>query len=102
MVLASLPGDSGITLPKTNVLLERNHSHGNSTSSSGSINVFAKLLDAVSASIKSKSKRHAILKYGKVDHEIRSIGDLLSATSVSAIPQVRDHINAGVFGKSPL
>lgn len=39
VVLAVLPGDSGIVLPKPNVFIERNHSHENSASSSGSISV---------------------------------------------------------------
>ncbi|RFU31061.1 hypothetical protein B7463_g5279, partial [Scytalidium lignicola] len=105
IVLASLPGNSGITLPRTSILLEQNHIHNSSASSNGSVNIFTKLLDAASASIKSEAKRHSILKYGKVDHEIRSFAEPLSAATVSAITaiqEVRDHINSGVFGKSPV
>ncbi|KAH8811299.1 hypothetical protein F5884DRAFT_749691 [Xylogone sp. PMI_703] len=82
-----LPPD--FTFNSEPVLLERNHHHESSASSS----------------IKSDAKRHSTLKYGKVDHEIPAFAEPLSATTVSAITaihEVRDHINPGIFGKSPV
>ncbi|KAH8749180.1 hypothetical protein F5882DRAFT_432929 [Hyaloscypha sp. PMI_1271] len=85
LVLASLPGDSGITLPKEM-----------------SLNIWTKFLEVATASAKTEAGRKNFESYGIVDHEIRSFVDPFTrstATAITTLPDVKSHINTGTFGK---
>ncbi|KAJ5532849.1 hypothetical protein N7494_009401 [Penicillium frequentans] len=105
LVLASLPGDTGIILPKETTLVEPNHSHEKSISRSHSLNIWANFLEVTSATVKIDTGRQNVESYGTVDHEIRFFADPLTpsvASAITALPDVKKHINSGVFGRRPV
>jgi hypothetical protein len=102
LVLVSLPGDSGITLPKESTIIEPNHSHEKSVSRSVSLSIWTKFLEVATASAKTEAGRKNFESYGIVDHEIRSFVDPFTrstATAITTLPDVKKHIDTGIFGK---
>jgi hypothetical protein len=102
LVLASLPANSSITLPKESTVVEPNHSHKNSASPSASVNIWAKFLDVATASAKTEAGGINFESYGIADHEIRSFANPFTrstATAITTLPDVKKHIDTGIFGK---
>lgn len=105
LVLASLPGDSGIILPKESTIIELNHSHEKSTSRSVSLNILMKFFEVATASAKAEASLKTFESYGIVDHEIRFFVDPFTpstATAITTLPDVKKHIDKGIFGKKPV
>lgn len=105
LVLASLPGDFNITLPKESTIVEPNHSHEKSISRSGSVNIWTKFLEVASVSAKTEASHRTIESYSTVDHEIRSFADPFTpstVTAITALPDVENYIDTGIFGKKPV
>ena len=105
LILASLPGDSGITLPNANTITEQNHSHENSASRSVSSRIRTKFLDVATACAITEAGHNNYESYGIVDHEIRSFIEpitRLTAVAITTLPDVKRHIEAGIYGKKPV
>lgn len=94
--------DSGITLPKTSILTETNHSHDKSHAVSNSFSSWMQFFTVASASVKTDVGSSSSFSYGTVDHEIRSFAEPLTAETalkIAALPIVQQHMASGVFGK---
>lgn len=94
--------DSGITLPKTSILTEANHSHDKSHAVSNSFSSWMQFFTVASASVKTDVGSSSSFSYGTVDHEIRSFAEPLTAETalkIAALPIVQQHMASGVFGK---
>jgi hypothetical protein len=105
LVLASLSSDSSITLPKESTIVEPNHSHEKSASRSVSVNIWAKFFEIASVSAKTEARGQTIKSYGTVDHEIHSFTDPFTpptVTAITALPDIKKHIDSGIFGKKPV
>ncbi|TDZ33082.1 hypothetical protein C8035_v006262 [Colletotrichum spinosum] len=96
---------SPLALPKVETLIERNHTHSKSADRSVGFEIFAKFVEIASASSNVSINRRQALEYSTVDHEIRSFASTISRDTletVTNLPQVRNYINRGMFGKRPV
>ncbi|KAF4452356.1 hypothetical protein F53441_4808 [Fusarium austroafricanum] len=104
-ILASPQTDPSIVLPKTQTLVETNHTHSKEASYTAGVGILAKFIEFVSGSVEYEVSRRHLTQYGTADHEVRSLVTPFSKEfldSLMALQSVQEHINSGLFGKRPL
>jgi hypothetical protein len=70
-----------------------------------SLNIWAKFLEVANASIKGDASHRIFESYGKADHEIHYFVEPFTratAEAITSLPDVKRHIEAGIFGKKPV
>ncbi|GAB1312490.1 hypothetical protein MFIFM68171_02700 [Madurella fahalii] len=103
----ALPASSNppITLPEQDTLVEEAHVHSREVERAVGVNLLAKIAELFSGAVNVNLRRRNLLKYGEVDHEIRTFTTPFAPETLKAIvalPDVRDHIDGSLFGKRPV
>ncbi|PLB39765.1 uncharacterized protein BDW47DRAFT_124101 [Aspergillus candidus] len=91
-----------ICLPSTQVLVEPNHGHIDSGSTSVGGKLWANFVQLASASISLDLEWRKSVEYGAVDHEVHVFNREFTNDALSAIvaqPDVKSFIDSGLWGK---
>jgi hypothetical protein len=94
-----------VDFPGVTTITEPNHKHSNDNKSSFAIELWAKVVELVSAALNWGSGSHKKVDYGAADHEVQSFSAPFSDDCLAAIinqDKVSKHINSGRFGKRPV
>lgn len=94
-----------INLPPIQVLVESNHSHAGNRNISIGGEIWGNFVQLVSASAKLDIELRKNVQYGVVDHEVHSFVRPFTRDTLTAIiaqPDVRKHMDAGLWGKRPV
>ncbi|KAL7946666.1 hypothetical protein V8C42DRAFT_318487 [Trichoderma barbatum] len=94
-----------IVLPKINTFTECDHSHSHTKKESLTAQVFLRLVNLAVQVGNVNASRFTKTTYSKVDLETRVFGGGMTEDALRAIvglPQVKKHIDSGMFGKRPV
>ncbi|KAL8366546.1 hypothetical protein RB595_010415 [Gaeumannomyces hyphopodioides] len=95
-----------IQLPPTSSdVVEPNHAHGNKKGYYAGFGLLARFVDVVTGSASLDFDRRNAQGYSSADHQVHSFTAPVSkaaAKTIVALPDVRKHIDGGLFGKRPV
>lgn len=103
LALATLSEHPEVLIPRTAVVVERNHHHSSSVDGSLEANIFAKWSNFLSTSVGLRASRHfgRSLNTNRGNLEVRSFQGKFDEPSLEAmtnIPKVKKHINSAFWG----